>query len=147
MHNTDMHHAYIKSLILVIGGKPGPNTKAYLDQVSKQSGVGYSSLRAAYYGRWISKNQFVSNETLKKLEQAAENARQTYDIVAFTELQISIWETTPELSHAKIALARDFIADLRRHDAERSRISIEARSDEPGTAAEAAGFAAAAAET
>lgn len=145
MHSTDMHHAYIKSLILVIGGnrRTGENTKSWLARISRQTDVPDRSLRAAYYGAWISRNQFVSTNTLEKLEQAAENARQTYSIVAFTELQISIWETTPELFQPQIDMARNFVAGLRRYDAARIRSSIPERSDEPGTAAEAAGLAAA----
>jgi hypothetical protein len=148
MHNEDMHHAYIKSLILMIGGnrRPTENTKAYLSRVSQQTDVGYRSLRAAYYGQWISKNQFVSSDTLKKLEWAAEDAEQTYDAVAFTELQIEIWETAPALFQQHIDAAREFVARLRRYDAERRRIVLPARSDDAGVAAPPAGFAAAGAK-
>lgn len=143
MHNADMHHAYIKSLIIIIGGNKR-NIKALLLEASRKSDVGFSSIRAAYYGRWISKNQFVSNETLRKLEQAADNARQTHDLVEFTELQIAIWETAPELYQTKIIRARKFIDDMREFDQESRRSAIPARDHaDAGAAAPATGLAAA----
>jgi hypothetical protein len=147
MQNTDMHHAYVKSLLLLIGGVPrAGEIDAWLDKISKTTGIGFASVRAAHYGRWISKNQFVSKKTLQKLEQAAEHARQTSDLVTFLELQIAIWETAPELFQHRIGMARRFIADLRRYDAERLRADQTAR-DDAGASAPPAGLAAAGADT
>jgi hypothetical protein len=143
MPKSDMHQAYIRSLMYLIGGVPRANeTARWIENLSKTTGIGARSLQAAYSGQWISKNKYVSDRTLEILEQAAANARQTQDLVAFTELQIAIWETAPELFQANIAMARDFVDRLRRYDAERGKLNVPTR-DGAAAAAEAAGFPAA----
>jgi|SRR5215467_4342960 len=145
MQKSDMHQAYIRSLMLLIGGIPrAGEMDAWLDRISKTTGIGFRSLRAAYYGQWISKYTYVSSKTLNKLEWAADDARQNRDTVEFLELQISIWETSANLYQPKIDMARNFVAWLRRYDAEGSRRSIPVRT--VGTAAEAAGLSPAAAK-
>lgn len=118
-YTSHMYHAYIKSLmILIAGGAPRNGERdRWIARISETTGIGERSLLAAYWGQWISKDQYVSKRTLELLEKAAENARKTRTVVEFLELQIEIWETRPDLYQWRIALARRFVADLRRHDA------------------------------
>lgn len=115
-----MQKECIYRLIVRIGGLllPGENTKAYLDRVSGESGVGYASLRAAYYGRDIGPNLYVSSKTVEKLEWAAKNADHTDSVIAFTKYYLDLWEDDPETYRDQIDAARTFISRLRRFDEE-----------------------------
>lgn len=141
MPKSDMHQAYMRSLMYVIGGVPrAGETARWLERLSGITGVGLRSLQAAYSGQWISKNKYCSDRTLEILEQAADNARQTHGFVRSIELQIAIWETAPELFQSRIDMARDFVAKLRRYDEERGRLAV---AHSAGAATEAAGLPAA----
>jgi hypothetical protein len=142
MPKSDMHQAYIRSLMYLIGGMPRPGGRdKWLDDMSKTTGIGSRSLLAAYSGQWISKNKYVSDRTLEILRQVAENAKQSSDLVAFVELQITIWETAPELFQRRIEMAREFVAQLRHYDAERIRSRVPAH-DDAGVATLPAGYGA-----
>jgi hypothetical protein len=155
MPNSDMpkpgtytpedYRAYIRSLmILIAGGAPRNGERdRWLEKISGLTGIGFSTLSAAHKGRWISKNQYVSNNTREKLEAVAAHARKTKTLVEFVELQIDIWETAPEIfDEHRIGLARDFVTRLRRYDAERSRSRIPAHDDSAGAAAATSAVAA-----
>lgn len=135
---ADAHHAYIKSLMILIGGPPPIGAwDRWMDNLSEITGVGRSSLCAAWKGRWISKNRFVSDNTLRKLEEASEHAEQNHDVITFLEKQIAIWETDPDRFQSRIEIFRDTVSRLRRAGVQR---------DDARAAPEAAGFAAAAAK-
>lgn len=143
MQTVDMHQAYIKSLMLLIGGIPRPGeTDPWLKEMSENLGIGFRSLRAAWYGQWISKNKYVSDKNLEILERAAQNARQTHGFATSIDLQIAIWETAPELFRDQIRMAREFVARLRRYDQERSRTAIPAQDEDARTATAPARLAA-----
>lgn len=133
MQKQYMWKPYIRSLIHSIGGIElrGEGQKGYLSRVSLCTGVGFSALRAAYYGRDTDDGRYLGNndqpvtkENINKLQQAAENARDTWAIIAFTENQIAIWETEPVRFRARIDAAREFLGRLRR-DAEEERRAVE----------------------
>lgn len=157
MHSTDMHHAYIKSLMILIAGGPphAGKTDRWLEDLSRvtkgvaapDAPIGFRSLRAAWFGQRISKNQLVSKRTLQILEQAAENARKTRDIVEFAQLQLAIWGTAPQLFQPHIDLTREYLARLRQCDEEceqdRRRMAVSDGRENAATAAPAARLAAA----
>lgn len=118
-YTPDMYRAYIRSLMIVIGGgKPAHGERdRWLQRISEMTGVSFRSLLAAWSGQWISRHQYVSKHTRERLEAVAENAKQTKTVVEFLELQIDIWETRPELYQRRVSLTRDFIARLREYDA------------------------------
>lgn len=123
-----MENAYIYSLIIAIGGVqlPGENVKGYLSRVSQCTGVDFYSLRAAYYGQYVSKN------TRSKLEQAAENARQTDAIIAFTEYHLKIWQADAKLHRPWIDAARAFLDELRRYPETPRDLDLASRDDDVG---------------
>lgn len=133
-----MENSYIRSVIILIGGAqlPGENIKKYLARVSLHTGIGYRSLCAAYWGEYISRN------TLEKLEKAAQSARRPEELIAYTEYHLAVWEADPARYRLWIDAARRFVGELRSyHEGPCGRDALARPSDvgrrAGGTAAEA----------
>jgi len=109
-----MENSYIRSVIILIGGAqlPGENVKKYLARVALHTNIGYRSLCAAYYSK---PGDYISRNTLEKLEKAAQSARRPNELIAYTEYHLAVWEADPARYRPWIDAARRFVGELRRY--------------------------------
>jgi hypothetical protein len=109
-----MENSYIRSVIILIGGAqlPGENVKKYLARVALHTDIGYRSLCAAYYSK---PGDYISRNTLEKLEKAAQSARRPNELIAYTEYHLAVWEADPARYRPWIDAACRFVGELRRY--------------------------------
>ena len=138
---ADMENQYIRSVIILIGGAqlPGESIKRYLARVSLYTGIGYRSLCAAYYSK---PGEYISRNTLEKLERAAQSAKRPDELIAYTEHHLAIWEADPARHRPWIDAGRRFVAELRvYHEGQSGRPALAGTADvgrDRGAASEAA---------
>lgn len=117
-----MYKSYIQSLFHAIGGLrlPGESKNSYIERAGHCAGLSYSVARTLYFGQdapdggYLCNNgQPITKEHREKLEQAAENARDTFETIAFTENQLARWETNPVRFAAHIDAAREYLGRMR----------------------------------
>ena len=127
-----MQKEYIQQLIAKVGGpfRPNENPPRYIARIADEVGVGFRSMRAAYYGQSISRNRFCSNKFLTKLERAARNAHHREAALTFAKYYLSLWETTPEVHREEMDAAREFIGRINQCNERLLGMELQARSED-----------------
>lgn len=106
-----MEKSYGRKLVLIIGGlvRPPVNTKKYLHDVAKETGVKERNVYAAYYG------EYLGRPDKEKLEQAARRKTENEyaEHIEWMRRQIQALRTAdPEMYRNHIAAAEHWISAL-----------------------------------